>query len=219
MRSKEIMKKQLLGKLRKYLFPIPGMIEGDGCRFLGKPRINIHPEAHIVLENCVVLNSEPRGYHAGMTFPVTLIADRSGAEIIIGENSRLHGCCIHAWSSIKLGRKCLLAAGSQILDANGHVTELRYARLRQILQDKPDSIVLGDYCWLGLGAIVLKGVNLGEGCMVAAYSVVGKGNYPPFSLIAGSPARVIKTIPPEEVLSEEWNADRFSDEAYTINYY
>ena len=190
-------------RLRRLLFPIRGLEEGDGCRFKRQPRITIHPQARIVLSAGVVLNSDPRGYHTGMAFPVTLIADRPNAEILIGSNSRLHGCCIHAWSNIHLGKNCLLAAGSQILDANGHASDLRLARLRSKLQDDPKPITIGDYCWLGIGVLILKGVVLGEGCLVAAYSVVGEGNYPPFSLIAGAPARVIKTIDAEDVLPEE----------------
>ncbi len=178
------------------------------CRLQGIPRIEAVAEASIVCGPHVVLNSNPEGYHAGMGFPVTLLADRSGANITIGEGSRLHGCCVHAWSRIQIGRHCLLAAGSQVLDAHGHATELELARLRAKVQDVPGPIEIGDYCWLGLGALVLKGVRLGEGCIVSAYSVVLAGEYPPFSLVAGSPAKVVRTVPAKDVYPEDYPVEQ-----------
>jgi acetyltransferase-like isoleucine patch superfamily enzyme len=138
----------------------------------------------------------------GMPFPVTLLADRPGANIIIGDESRLHGCCIHAWREVRVGRKCLVAAGVNVIDSNGHSTELRLARIRDRTPDTPNPVVIGDHCWLGYGALVLKGVTLGEGCIVAAYSVVRTGSYPPFSLVAGNPARVVASLDAGEVLPE-----------------
>jgi len=167
----------------------------------------------------VVLNSAPYGYHAGMSFPVTIIADRPGAQIDIGSGSRLHGCCIHAWSRISIGRKCLFAAGSQVLDAEGHTTDLRLARLRDRLQDAPVPISIGDFSWLGLGAMVLKGVDLGEGSIVAAYSVVRAGTYPPYSLLAGSPAKVIRSVPLDAVLTEDYAIGLLKEEGLSIHAY
>jgi len=185
----------------------PQIAWGADCRIQGPLRVKCLPSAGITCGDQVVLNSNPDGYHAGMGFPVTLIADREGAVISIGEASRLHGCCLHACSSIKLGRKCLLAAGAQVLDSHGHTTEMRYARLRSMIADAPEPIEIGDFCWLGLGALVLKGARLGEGCIVSAYSVVTRELYPPFSLIAGAPATVIRTLDPAEVLAEDTPLD------------
>jgi acetyltransferase-like isoleucine patch superfamily enzyme len=181
----------------------PEVTLGAGVRVLGRPRVRAVAGARIELAAGVVLNSNPDGYHAGMPFPVTLLADRAGARISIGEGSRLHGCCIHAWSAITLGRRCLVAAGAQLLDAHGHAAELRYARVRTRLRDEPEPIHCGDHVWIGLGALVLKGARLGEGCAVAAHSVVAAGEYPPFSLLAGAPARVVQTLDPGEVLAED----------------
>jgi acetyltransferase-like isoleucine patch superfamily enzyme len=183
----------------------------SSCRIQGNPRIKVVPSAKIVLGDNVVLNSNPEGYHAGMSFPVTLIADRPDASIAIGTSSRLHGCCIHAWSNIKIGEKCLFAAGSQIIDAHGYVTDLEYARVRSQVSDDPDPIVIGSFCWIGLGALVMKGVTLGEGCTVGANSVVMAGEYPPFSLVVGSPAKIIRTLSEEQIYPEDYPLDQVKD--------
>jgi acetyltransferase-like isoleucine patch superfamily enzyme len=53
---------------------------------------------------------------------------------------------------------------------------------------------IGDKSWIGLNVIILKGVEIGEGAVVAAGSVVTK-NIPPWTIAAGNPARVIREIP------------------------
>lgn len=51
-------------------------------------------------------------------------------------------------------------------------------------------IIINDYCWIGIGATILKGVTLGEGCVVAAGSVVTK-DVEPYSIVGGIPAKKI----------------------------
>jgi acetyltransferase-like isoleucine patch superfamily enzyme len=53
-------------------------------------------------------------------------------------------------------------------------------------------IVIGDDCWVGARATFLDGSSVGEGCVIAAGSVV-RGEIPPFSVIAGVPARVVRS--------------------------
>lgn len=55
-------------------------------------------------------------------------------------------------------------------------------------------IIIGDNVWIGANTTILKGVEIGSGCVIAAHSVVTAGVYPANSLIAGVPAKVIKAI-------------------------
>lgn len=60
--------------------------------------------------------------------------------------------------------------------------------------DLPDTygkIVVGDYCWIGGNSIILQGVTIGEGSIVAAGSVVTK-DVEPYTIAAGVPAKKIK---------------------------
>jgi acetyltransferase-like isoleucine patch superfamily enzyme len=61
------------------------------------------------------------------------------------------------------------------------------------------AVEISDDVWIGSHAIILRGVNLGRGCVVAAGSVVTK-SVPEFTLVAGNPARIIRTVekPPPE---------------------
>ncbi|WP_396275136.1 acyltransferase [Granulicella aggregans] len=68
--------------------------------------------------------------------------------------------------------------------------------MRQNLESK-GPIVIGDNCFLGYRVAVTPGVTLGEWCVVGANSVVTK-SFPPYSMIAGAPARMIKRYSLEE---------------------
>ena len=52
-------------------------------------------------------------------------------------------------------------------------------------------IKIGKDCWIGAKATILDGTDLGDGCIVAAGSVV-RGTIPPYSIIGGVPAKIIK---------------------------
>lgn len=60
-------------------------------------------------------------------------------------------------------------------------------------------VEVGSHCWIGANVTILAGVILGNGCVVAAGSVL-KGTYPPFTLIAGNPGAVRKLIFDDETL-------------------
>ncbi len=58
---------------------------------------------------------------------------------------------------------------------------------------KQADVVIGPRCWIGTHCIILKGVHLGEGTIVGAGSVVTK-SFPPYSVIAGNPATLIRSV-------------------------
>ena len=66
------------------------------------------------------------------------------------------------------------------------------------LPQKGDTIV-GNDVWIGREAKILPGVKIGDGAIVAAYAVVAK-DVPPYAVVAGNPARVVKMRFPEEVV-------------------
>lgn len=52
-------------------------------------------------------------------------------------------------------------------------------------------VVIGDNCWIGEGVVIMPDVEIGEGCVIGAHSIVNK-NIPPKTIAVGSPAKVIK---------------------------
>ena len=157
----------------------------------GWPMIDIRNGAKIVIDDGVLLNSSNYGYHINMHSPVKLFADQEGAIIKIGEKTRIHGSCIHAQQQIFIGKNCLIAANCQIFDCSGHDLSFDSTCNRINTKGKAKPIIVEDDVWIGANSIILPGVRIGEGSIIAAGSVVVK-NVAPHTIVAGNPAVVVK---------------------------
>lgn len=157
----------------------------------GTPLIDIKDGSILIVGNEVMLNSSNEGYHINMHSPVKLLADRPGARIIIGDKTRIHGTCIHAYKLIEIGGNCLIAANCQIFDGNGHDISFSNVENRIHTQGASKPIVIEDNVWIGANSIVLPGVRIGAGSVISANSVVNK-DIPPMVIAGGNPAVIIK---------------------------
>jgi len=162
----------------------------------GKPIIQISDLARVVIGSNVTLNSRNYGYHVNMHSPVKIVADRENAVIKIGKNTRINGACLHAYSKIEVGDNCLIAANVQIFDANGHDISFDNPANRINTSSKGKPIIIEDNVWIGLNAVILPGVRIGHGAVIAANTVVAK-DVPPMVVFAGNPGREVKRIGPE----------------------
>jgi acetyltransferase-like isoleucine patch superfamily enzyme len=107
-----------------------------------------------------------------------------GARISIGNGTYLNrNTEIVAAQSVTIGRDCKIARDVIIMDTDQH--ELPGSGMVA----KP--VHIGDHVWIGSRAIVLKGVTIGAGAVVAAGSVVTK-DVPARAVVAGIPARVVR---------------------------
>lgn len=90
---------------------------------------------------------------------------------------------------VSIGDRTLVGYRTQILSSNHNVPSNK----NRIFDAGHTSakVEIGSDVWIGASCIILPGVNIGEGAIVAAGSVVTK-NVPPFTYVAGVPARVIK---------------------------
>jgi len=160
---------------------------------IGKPIIDIRANARLTIGRNVTLSSRNSGYHINMHSPVKLLADRPGAQIIIGDNTRIHGTCIHAYDKIEIRRNCLIAANCQIFDGNGHDLSFDNVanRLHTIGGAKP--IIIEDNVWIGTNVVVLPGVRIGAGSVISANSVVHK-DIPPMVIAGGNPIQIIRQM-------------------------
>ena len=115
---------------------------------------------------------------------------RYPSRVRIGDGTMINrGCHLlasfhHKDVEIAIGNHVAVAPDVYFLAA-GH----DYSRLD--LPDTAGSITVGDYVWIGARSIILQGVTIGEGAVVAAGSVVTR-DIPPYTVVAGVPARVIK---------------------------
>lgn len=80
------------------------IILGRDVIFKKKPIINIHRNANLIIGDNVTINSDNNRYHINMFSACKLMADRLDAIIKIGDNTRFHGSCIHAYKKIMIGK-------------------------------------------------------------------------------------------------------------------
>lgn len=90
---------------------------------------------------------------------------------------------------VTIGDRTMLGFGCQLISGNHAIPEGRGKIYDAGYVRKP--INIGADCWLGANSIVLAGVSIGEGAIVAAGSVVNK-DVPSFSIVGGVPAKLIK---------------------------
>lgn len=158
---------------------------------MGHPLIDIRNGSSLSIGHGVTLNSRNRGYHINMHSGVKLFADKPGAAIRIGDNTRIHGTCVHAHELIEIGSNCLIAANCQIFDAHGHDVSFSDVQNRIHTRGESSPIKIEDNVWVGANSLILPGVTIGHGSIIAANSVVNK-YVPPMVIAGGNPIRVIK---------------------------
>jgi acetyltransferase-like isoleucine patch superfamily enzyme len=113
-----------------------------------------------------------------------------GANLVLGENFTINGRSnIFCSKRITFGSGCLLSWEVQIIDQDYH--PLYSADGRHL--NPSAAIRFGDHVWIGSRALVLKGVDLPDGTVVAASAVVTKSVIGSHQVIGGSPARVIRS--------------------------
>lgn len=125
--------------------------------------------------------------HVRLRMPVVIYAPELlelGDQVDIGEFTH-----IRANGGLRIGNRVLIAAHVTITTREHPVESPRWG----ITKDAP--IVIEDDVWIGAGAVVLPGVTIGRGAVVAAGAVVTV-SVEPFTVVAGVPARAIRTITP-----------------------
>ena len=111
--------------------------------------------------------------------------------VTIGNNSTINeGVFFNARDTIIIGNNVTISANA-FLTSTGLCTDTAEHLKQKEHFAKP--IVVNDYAWIGAGAIILPGVTIGEGSIIGAGSVVTE-NVAPYSVWAGVPAKLIKTI-------------------------
>jgi acetyltransferase-like isoleucine patch superfamily enzyme len=179
------------GKLRVLRLSMRSNIQvGRGVRILGRPIIDIRKGSRLVIGNNVSLNSRNKGHHLNMHGPVKLYADQPGAVISIGDETRIAATCVHAYRSVTIGKRCLISANCQIFDGNAHDLSFPDVEDRIHTTGSSQPIVIEDDVWIGAHSIILPGVTVGKGAVIAAGSVVTK-DVPSMSAVRGNPAKLV----------------------------
>lgn len=152
-------------------------------------RIRLRPRCRLVIGD-------------GSIFEGSIASDREGSCVLIGERSFIGNSMLVSAERIEIGSDVLVSWGCTIVDHDSH--RLEWSRRSRDVDEYREGrknwdditirpVKIGDKAWIGFNVIVLKGVQIGEGAVVAAGSVVTR-NVAPFTLVAGNPARPVRSV-------------------------
>jgi len=186
----QVISREVCSRLMRLYAWLWGLEFQGPAQFYGLARFIRHPQGRIVLGRDLVFRSAPAsntiGLNRGCFFSAT-----KGATLQIGDGCGFSGTVIAAQQQITLGNGVMCGANVTITDADRHPLDA-LARLR----GEPGScapVVIGDQVWLGMNVVVLKGVTIGAGSVIAANSVV-VSDIPPGCLAGGQPATVLRML-------------------------
>lgn len=142
-------------------------------------------------------NQKVLGHNRSASWPMSKFSQVMSAnriEVGIGSAPGLaKGCYIQGNNGIFIGNYVLMAANVGIISANHNLYD-------HSKHDIVPPVRIDDYCWIGYGASVMPGVELGKHTIVAAGAVVTKSFKEGYCILAGVPAQVIKRLDKEKVV-------------------
>lgn len=143
-----------------------------------------------------------------------------GTRLDLGDYTGIENLIVIGSQPVHIGKYCALAGHLTIITSN-HILDKPniQARLQNLyFQDSMDDarkggVTIGNNVWIGLHALILPGVTIGDGAVVGAGSVVTK-SVEPFTIVAGNPAKVIRKRFSEKTIQKllddpwwEWDTD------------
>lgn len=138
------------------------------------------------------------------------ISESSGGFITIGNNTFIGSSTFISSEKITVGNDVLISWGCTFMDTDAHSTlweerknDVRdwkkgfdaneIGKFKDWSHVKSRPIIVKDKSWIGFNCIILKGVTIGKGAVVASGSVVTK-DVEPFTVVAGNPAKFVKDL-------------------------
>jgi acetyltransferase-like isoleucine patch superfamily enzyme len=145
---------------------------------------------------------------SGSLLAGTFVVETNGGRIRVGNNTFIGGGMFVCADEITIGSDVMFSWGCTVMDTDAHsllwehrkhdvrdwkrgVDEGMMGRYKDWTHVKSKKIEIKDKAWIGFNVIILKGVTIGEGAVVAAGSVVTK-DVPAYTVVAGNPAVIVK---------------------------
>lgn len=160
---------------------------GKNVKCNGFPRIKIRKGGRLSIGDDVQINAA-RWANAHIVSGSSNLFVAENAELVIAHGAGLSGTRIIAIRKIEIGKRAMIGAGCLICDSDMHEIPLGSPHG---ISAKP--ILIGTRAFIGAQSIILKGVEIGDGSVIAAGSVVIKSVLPN-TLVGGNPAKIIKTF-------------------------
>ncbi len=165
---------------------------GAGWKLYGFPIWQLHRRSSVQIGARLSLRSTWRSNPLGPNRPCIISTRTAGAELAIGDDFGMTGGSIVCAERIEIGGRVNVGCNTIITDTDFHPLDPT-ARQSDINAGASAPIIIEDDVFIGMQCLILKGVRLGTGCVVGAGSVVTR-DVPPRAIVAGNPARVLRTL-------------------------
>jgi len=133
--------------------------------------------------------------HRNTVIECTGVIRELGEGLIIGNNVGIaQNCFIQVRGTVRLGSNIMFGPNVSIFSENHGYQRTDITMLEQPTSRK--GVVIEDDVWLGTRCVILDGVTIGKGSIIAAGAIVNI-SVPPYSVVAGVPAKVIKSRLPK----------------------
>ena len=178
-------------RLRKMRFRAQALIS-DGHTVLDSSArfdhaVRFQGRGKVVVEKNVLFGY---GLAGAYSLPILIQPRVKEAVIHIGEaTSIMNGTEIFALRSVRLGKGCLVGARTVILDSDFHDLDPR--KRGSVGVSKP--VEINDNVWIGVGAMILKGVTIGKDAVIGASCVVAK-DVPAGAIVIGNPMCIVGSV-------------------------
>lgn len=168
---------------------------GKNLKANGKVTIEVFSKGSIKFGDNFIINSRFHSNLVGLTNKAIFTTYEKGT-IEIGDNCGFSATVISARKSIKIGNRTLIGGNSRIYDHDYHSLDpkLRTDHKTDFTNVRSAPVIVGNDVFIGVNVTILKGVNIGDGSVIAASSVVTLREIPPHSLVAGNPAKILKKM-------------------------
>jgi acetyltransferase-like isoleucine patch superfamily enzyme len=169
---------------------------GKGLYVDGKIIISLNKSQLHIGENVKIL-SRYKSNLVGMINPTTFQIFPNG-KIYLGNGVGMSSTIFSSSKLIKIGDHVMIGANVRIFDHDFHSLNYLDRRPggRDHLNEKSAEVIIEDDVFIGTNSIILKGVHIGQGSIIGAGSVVSIKEIPPFSVVAGNPGQIIKSLNP-----------------------
>jgi len=129
--------------------------------------------------------------HRNTIIECTGVIRNLGEGLVIGNNMGMSpNCFIQVRGKVTIGNDVMFGPGVSVFSEEHGFEQVDVPMIAQ--QETRKGVQIGDNVWVGTRAVILGGVTIGEGSIIAAGAVV-KESVPPYSVVAGIPAKVIRS--------------------------
>lgn len=173
-------------------FALGGVRFGRRFRVFGMPILQKHRKSTLELGDGLTLRSSPRSNPLVPQQPCVLSTRTAASVLRVGRDCGFTGAVLVAQERIEIGDRVLLGANAVITDTDFHPLDPAERRLHPE-RGRSAPVVIEDDVFVGMQAVVLKGVTIGRGAVVGACAVVTR-DVPPYAIVAGNPARVVGRV-------------------------